>query len=159
MPRSIDLEPGALHHHGDEVLADVVNVALDGADDHLADLGRAGLGQERTQHDHAGLHRIGRHQDFRHEQDAVAKIDADDAHALDQGLGQDVVGRPAALASRMLHALDDLVRQAVIEVVMHLLDEFVVREGVEVEIAIGHFVMNPSQGKRRTAMALHPRPS
>ena len=60
-----DLEPGAFHHHADEVLADVVDVALDRADHHLADLGGAGLGQERPQDDHPGLHGIGRHQHFR----------------------------------------------------------------------------------------------
>ena len=32
-----DLEAGALEHHRDQVLADVVNVALDRADDDLAD--------------------------------------------------------------------------------------------------------------------------
>jgi hypothetical protein len=68
----------------DEVLADVVDVALDGADHHLAHFRRAGGGQQRAQDRHARLHRVGRHQHFRHEQNAVAEIDADDAHALDQ---------------------------------------------------------------------------
>jgi hypothetical protein len=31
-----DFEARAFHHHADEVLADVVDVALDGADHHLA---------------------------------------------------------------------------------------------------------------------------
>jgi hypothetical protein len=53
-------------------------------------LGRAGLDQQRAQDEHAGLHRVGRQQHFRHEQDAVAEVDADDAHALDQRLGQDL---------------------------------------------------------------------
>ena len=92
-----DLEAGAFQHHRDQVLADVVDVALDRADHHLADLGRAGLGQQRAQDRHAALHRVGGQQHLGHEQDAVAEIDADDAHALDQGLGQHVVGLPAAL--------------------------------------------------------------
>ena len=45
---------------------------------------------------------------------------ADDAHALDQGLGQHVVGRPAA-SSRMCDRLLDLFLEPVIEVVVHLL--------------------------------------
>ena len=73
------LEPGTLHHHADQVLADVVDVALDGADHHLADLRRPGLDQQRAQDRHAGLHRVGGQQHLRHEQDAVAEIDADDA--------------------------------------------------------------------------------
>ena len=48
----VDLEAGALEHHGDEVLADVVQVALDGADDNFAGWGgaaaaRCGLGMAR----------------------------------------------------------------------------------------------------------------
>ena len=50
---------------------------------------------------------------------------ADDAHALDQRLGQHLVGRPAAL-EQDVDALLDLLLEAVIEVVVHLRDEFVV---------------------------------
>ena len=93
--------------------------------------------EQRAQDRHAGLHRVGGHQHFRHEQDAVAKIDADDAHALDQRLGQHVVGRPAAL-EQDVHAVLDLLLQAVIEIVVHLLDEFVVRKRGKVEFIIRH---------------------
>ena len=37
-----------------------------------------------------------------------------------------------------MDALLDLLLQAVVEVVVHLLDEFVVGERVEVEIVVGH---------------------
>ena len=115
-----------------------MDVTLDGADHHLADLGRARLGQERTQHMHAGLHRIGGHQHFRHEQDAVAEIDADDAHALDQRLVQHFLGRPAAL-EQDTRPLLDLRAHTVIEVVVHLLDQLGVVERRQVEIVtIGH---------------------
>ena len=73
------LEAGALHHHRDQVLADVVDVALDRADHHLADRRRPGLGEQRAQDRHAALHRVGGEQHLGHEQDAVAKVDADDA--------------------------------------------------------------------------------
>ena len=142
------LESGPLHHHADEVLADVVDVALDGADHHPADLGRAGGGQQRAQDRHAALHRIGRHQHFRHEQDAVAKVDADDPHALDQRLGQHLIGRPAA-AEQDAHALFDLLLQAVVEVVVNLRDEFVVRQRRQVEVVIGHRT-RPRRPNRRS---------
>ena len=129
------LETGALHHHRDKVLADVVDVALDRADHHLADLGRAGLGQQRPQDRHAALHRVGREQDLGHEEDAVAEVDPDDPHALDQGLGQDPVRLPAAL-EQDVDALHDLLLEAVVEVVLHLLDQFVVVERAEIEIVV-----------------------
>ena len=44
------VEAGALQHDVDEVLADVVHVALDGAHDERADGLRAGVGQQRAQH-------------------------------------------------------------------------------------------------------------
>ena len=59
MPRSMTSNPGAFHHHPDEVLADVVDIALDRADDQLALLRRAGGGKQRPQDRHARLHRIG----------------------------------------------------------------------------------------------------
>ena len=95
MPRSNDLEAGALEHHPDEVLADVVDVALDGADDDLADRLGAGLGEQRPQDRHAGLHRVRGEQDLGHEQDAVAEVDADDPHALDERVVEDA-GRPTS---------------------------------------------------------------
>jgi hypothetical protein len=117
----------------DEVLADVVDVALDRADDHLADLGGAGLGEERAEDRHARLHGIGGKEHFRHEKDAVAEIDADDAHALDQRLGQHIIGRPAALQEDV-HGCLDLGGEPVIEIVMHLPDELFVVERIQVEV-------------------------
>ena len=87
--------------------------------------------------EHARLHGVGREQHLRHEQDAVAEILADDAHALDQRLGQHVVGRPVA-AEQDVHALLDLLEQPVIEVVVHLRDEFVVGERRKIDIVVGH---------------------
>jgi hypothetical protein len=63
-----------------------VDVALDGADHHLADARRAGFGQQRLEDGHAALHRVGGQQHLGHEQDAVAEIVADDGHAADQRL-------------------------------------------------------------------------
>lgn len=136
-PQIDDVEAGPLHHHADKVFADVVNVALDGSDHHLAEFRCAGFGQKRTQDRHAGLHRIGRQQHFRHEENAVAKIDADDAHALDQCLGQHVIGCPAAFQEDVRRFLN-LLLQTVIEIVMHLLNEFFVGKLRKNDVVVGH---------------------
>ena len=130
-----DLESGALEHHRHEVLADVVDVALDGADDHLADRLGAGLGEQRAQDRHPGLHRVGGEEHLGHEQDAVAEVDADDAHALDERLVEHSIGAPAAVEQDR-RALDDLVGEPVVEVVVHLLDEVVVRQQCEVDLVV-----------------------
>ena len=82
--------------------------------------GRTGLGQQRLQDRHAGLHRIGRHQHFRDEQDPVAEVDADDAHPLDQRVVEDPIRAPAA-PEEDVGSLGDRVGHAVVEVVVHLL--------------------------------------
>ena len=87
-----DFEPRALEHHRDQVLADVVDVALDGADHDLADGLHAGFRQQRAAGSPSRLHGVGSQQHLRHEQDAVAEIDADDAHAFDQGVVQHPLG-------------------------------------------------------------------
>ena len=150
-----DVEAGAFHHHADEVLADVVDVALDGADHHLALLGRAGGGEQRAQDEHAGLHGVGRQQHFRHEQDAVAEILADDAHAFDERLGQHLVGHPAAL-EQDVGAFLDLFLQPVIEIVVHLLHEFVVGKLGKDDLVVGHFklLMAPVPSRRRDTAKL-----
>ena len=130
-----DLEAGALHHHRRQVLADVVDVALDGADHDLADRLGAGLGQQRPQEFHAGLHRVGGEQHLGHEQDAVAEVDADDAHALDERVVEHLVGAPAAVEQDG-GALDDLVGEAVVEIVVHLLDQLVVGQRGEVDLVV-----------------------
>src|SRR5213075_546785 len=92
-----DLEARALEHHRHQILADVVNVALDGADHDLADGRYTGLGQQRTQDLHTTLHGVRGEQDLGHEQDAVAEVDTDDPHAFDQRVIQHLLGVPATL--------------------------------------------------------------
>ena len=128
-----DLEAGALQHHRHEVLADVVDVALDGADHDLADRLDAGLGEERPEDLHAALHGIRGEQDFRHEEDAVAEVDADDPHALDQGLVQHALRRPAASEEDARRRFD-LGLQAVVHVVVDLFGELRVVERRQVEL-------------------------
>src|SRR4029079_16881739 len=128
-----DLEPGALEHHPAKILADVVYVARDRADDDLAHGLCAGLGEERPKDRHPGLHRVRGEKDLGHEQDAVAEVDAHDLHAGDERVVEDLRGAEAA-AEEDRRPLHDLVLHAVIEVVVHLLDELVVGQGVEIDV-------------------------
>ena len=131
-----DLEAGALEHHPDEVLADVVDVALDGADDDLADRLGAGLGQQRPQDGHAGLHRVGGEQDLGHEQDAVAEVDArrSSCPATRASSRTRVAVQPRP--SRMFVPSHDLGGHAVVEVVVHLLGQLVVGQGREIDLRV-----------------------
>ena len=62
-----DIEAAAFEHRGDEVLADVMEVALDGADDD-ASRGLCALrGQQRAQQCERAFHGARREQQFRHE--------------------------------------------------------------------------------------------
>ena len=86
------------------------------------------------QDEHAGFHGIGGQQNFRHEQDAVAEIDADDAHAFDQSFGQNLVRRPAA-AEQDVDACLNFFLEAVIKVVVNLLHQILIIEGIEIKFA------------------------
>src|SRR4051812_32051997 len=129
------LETGALEHHPDQVLADVVDVALDGPDDDLADRLGTRLGEERAEDGHAGLHRVGGKEDLGDEQDAVAEVDADDLHPRDESVVEDLGGSPAA-AQQDVGALDDLGGHAVVEVVVDLLGELIVGERREIDLRV-----------------------
>ena len=123
-----DLEPGAFHHHRHQVLADVVDVALNRPDDNSPDRLGAGLRQQGPQHCHTGLHGVGRHQHLGDEQDAVPEVDAHDAHPLDQRVVEHVGSGPAPLQEDA-RSLVDLFVETVVEVIVHLLDELVIGEG------------------------------
>ena len=75
----------------DQVLADVVHVALDGRQDHRAFGGGAAfLFHERLEKTHRGLHRFGGLQHKRKLHLAAAKQIADDFHAFEQNVVDDV---------------------------------------------------------------------
>ena len=86
------LEASALQHHCHQILADVVDIALDSADDHCANARHTGFGEERAQHFHARLHGVGRHQHLGNEKDAVAKVNAHDVHTCDEAAVQNFLG-------------------------------------------------------------------
>ena len=73
-----------------------------------------------------------------HEQDAVAEVDADDPHALDQALVQHALRRPAALEEDA-RRLFDLGLQAVVHVVVDLFGELRVVERAQVELTLCGF--------------------
>src|SRR5450759_2774114 len=85
-----DLEPCALEHDHAEVLADVVDVALHGADDVAADRLGAGLRDERAQDDQGALHGAGGDQHLGDEEVALLKAPPDLFEGRDQGFEEDV---------------------------------------------------------------------
>ena len=112
----------------------------DGADDDLADRLRAGLRKQRTQDLHPALHGVGCEQHFRHEEDAVTEVDADDPHAFDERIVQDLV-RPPTTLEEDTGGEFHLRLHAVVEIVVDLLYELGIVERAQVEFAfsIRHF--------------------
>src|SRR6266496_292125 len=82
----VDLEARALQHHGDQVLADVVEVALGRADDdHAERLPVATrLGDEGLEEVEPGIHRAGREQHLGHVVLVTPELLAHHVHAGDQ---------------------------------------------------------------------------
>mmetsp|Transcript_23492 Transcript_23492/g.41379 ORF Transcript_23492/g.41379 Transcript_23492/m.41379 type:complete len:269 (-) Transcript_23492:92-898(-) len=127
------LETGPFHHHRNKVLADVVDVAFDCADDHLAHAGCAGFGQQRFQDGHATFHCVGGQQHFGHKQNPVAEVRADDRHSAHKGFGQDIIGLPFALQQNV-DPFFDLFLETVVKIVKHLVHKLFVVELCEDDI-------------------------
>ena len=85
-----DLKARAFQHHRNKILADVVNVAFHGADDHRAHWLCTGFCKQRTENRHAPFHRICSQQDFGNEKNAIAEVDAHDRHTINERLTQDL---------------------------------------------------------------------
>ena len=90
-------EAGALEHDVDEVLADVVDVALDGAHDIGADLLRAGLGEQRAEDVERALHRARGDEHLGNEEVAALEpcahlLQRRDERVVEHRLGLHVVG-------------------------------------------------------------------
>ncbi len=115
-----------------------MDVALDGGDHDLADRRGAGFGQEGPEDLHAGLHGVGGQEHLGHEEDAGAEVVADHPHRLDEGLVEGPLGRPATTQEE-LGALGDLVAEPVVEIVVHLGDEVLVTQRVQIDVVVvGH---------------------
>ena len=85
-PQVVDHEPGAAQHHDAQVLADVVEVALDRAHDDSAYRFDSRGGENGLDVGHPGLHGPGAGEDFRDEDEVLPELDAHDAHAGDQAV-------------------------------------------------------------------------
>ena len=96
-----DLDAAALHHDLDEVFADVVHVALHGAEAYAAD-GLAALADHQgLQKLRGGGHATRGHEHFRHERAVGGKCVAEAVHADDHALGENVA-RAVAFVERLL---------------------------------------------------------
>ncbi len=129
------LKAGAFHHHGDQILADIVDVALDRADHHLADRFGTGFRQQRAQHLHPALHGVGRRQHLRHKQNTVSKIHTDDCHTSHQRFVQHLGGRPTP-CQQNLRALDNFITQAVVHIVENLFHQLIIGKAREIQLFI-----------------------
>src|SRR5215217_6326791 len=87
-----DDETGALEHDVAEILADVVDVTLDGAHQELAHRLCARLGQQRTQDVERALHRARRDQHLRNEVVAALEAGADLLQRRDQCVVEHLLG-------------------------------------------------------------------
>ena len=128
-----NLKTGAFQHHTDEVFANIVYITLNSANHHATHRFSARLGEQGPQYRHTAFHRVGRHQNFRYKENPIAKINAHDTHALNQGIGQHFIGTPTSL-KQDVGALLNLFFEAIIEIVMHLFDQFFVRQSAQVQI-------------------------
>ena len=115
-----------------------MDVALDGSDYDLSDRLRSGLSQQWSQDCHAGLHCVGGQQYLGNEEDAVSEVNADDPHAFNEGLVEDLCWPPVA-AEQDVGAFCDLVGQTVVEVVVHLADQVLVRQARQIDLVFGCF--------------------
>ena len=123
----VDDPSGASEHHDAEVLADVVEVAFDGAHDYGADGFDAGRGEDGFEVGHAGLHGAGGDEDFGDEDDVVAEFDADDGHAVEESVVEDVVGGVALVEALFGEAVDFEVLaddELVCDLLHHLVSKF-----------------------------------
>ena len=122
----VDREARALEHDVDEVLADVVDVALDGAHHERADLARAGLGQQRAQDVERALHRARGDQHLRNEVVAPLEAGADLLERRDQRVVEHRLG-PDAVRESLLDEVAHLGRVPDQRVVVQPLQDLLVR--------------------------------
>ena len=102
-----------------------MDVAFDCADNHTTDAGRAGFGQEWLEDGHATLHCVGGEQNFGHEENTITEVLPNDCHTADKSFCQDAVGRPIT-AQEDVYGFFDFLFEAIVKIVKHLLDKFVV---------------------------------
>ncbi len=107
-----DLKAGTFHHDAHQVLADVMQVALDGSDHDRTGMDGTGLGQFRLDQCHAGLHCSGCDQDLGHVDHVATESLAHDRHPRNQGLVENPFCRNALL-KRLFRLGDHVIALAV----------------------------------------------
>ncbi len=103
----MDLESGPLQHGNDEILSDVVEIALDGAGDDDSGGLRAGRGQQGLQRLHCRFHRAAGQQELRHEVLLLLEEPAHFVHRRNHRLGNE----RQRCGPRLEFFLDDLLRE------------------------------------------------
>ncbi len=132
------LEAGALEHHRHEVLADVVDVALDGADHDLADpLGAPVSASSGRRISIPAFIAFAASSTSGTKRMPSRKSIPTMRMPFDERVVQHLVGRPVPL-EQDLGPLDDLVGEPVVEVVVHLRDELGVGQRAEIEVVVWH---------------------
>jgi len=109
LPEVDHLEPRAGEHDADEVLADVVEVALDRADDDLPAGVYVGLAEVRFEDREPGVHRLGREEHLRKEDLMHAESLSHHLHARDQSLFEDRRGLERLIERRLRQGANLLV--------------------------------------------------
>ena len=115
-----DLEAGALEHDAHQVLADVVQVALDRADDHLAQRADLAGDEQRLDEVHARVHGARREQHLGQEDLVGAEARADDVHAREQAVVEDLACRQPGI-ERLPGQLRDLLVLSTLQALADLL--------------------------------------
>ena len=101
-----DLEAGALEHDVDEVLADVVDIALDRPHQERPDFLGAGVGEERTEDLECAAHRTPGDQHLGDEEIAALEARADLLERRNQRVEEHLLG-PEAVLEPLLGQLHD----------------------------------------------------
>ena len=83
-----------------------MEVALDGAHDDGADGFDTGSGEDGFDVCHPGFHGACGDEDFRDEDDVVAELDADDCHAVEEAVVEDVIGGVAVAEALLGQAVN-----------------------------------------------------
>ena len=116
-----DDEPGSLQHHPDQVLADIVQVALHRAEHHRAlAASLARFLEQRLQHGHPVLHGGAGHHELRQEELAILVQLPDLLHARGHALQHDIQWAQAAVQS----ALDGCGKTRTVELEQAVLQVF-----------------------------------
>ncbi len=125
------LKSGTLEHHPNQILTNIMNIALHRTDNDFPNGLGTGLSQQRSKNSHTAFHCVRRHQHLRDEQNTVSKIDTHNTHTLYQSFSQHLIGRPTPL-EQDIRTFFDLLLEPIVEIVVHLLNELFIRKTAQI---------------------------